>query len=128
MSVVICNHSTYNEPLQSMLNPCSATKEQKEAWSAFDDLLHQKIGGSSYAVVLDERRGTVEETFAPLAAKLCNERTKMPRVIIFCRRCEDCASIYDFFLSTLKHEFTEPISAPNVSKFRLVDMYTSVTQ
>ncbi|KAL5500654.1 hypothetical protein EMCRGX_G012248 [Ephydatia muelleri] len=75
-----------------------------------------------------KERGTVEETFAPLAAMLRNERTKMPRVIIFCRRCEDCASIYDFFLSTLKHEFTEPISAPNVSKFRLVDMYTSVTQ
>ena len=52
----------------------------------------------------------------------------MPRVIIFCRRCEDCASIYSFFLSILKHEFTEPISAPNVSKFRLVDMYTSVIQ
>ena len=35
------------------------------------------------------------------------------------------ASVYDFFLS-----FTEPIIAPNVSKFRLVhvDMYTSVTQ
>ena len=31
----------------------------------------------------------------------------------------------------LKHEFTEPISACmayNASKFRLVDMYTSVTQ
>ena len=38
-----------------------------------------------------KERGTVEETFAPLAAKLCNERTKMPRVIIFCRRYEDCA-------------------------------------
>ena len=57
-----------------------------------------------------KERGTVEETFAPLAAKLCNERTKMPRVIIFCRRCEVCASIYDYFLSTLKHEFTEPVS------------------
>ena len=27
-----------------MLNPCSATKEQKEAWSAVDELLHQQIG------------------------------------------------------------------------------------
>ena len=41
-----------------------------------------------------KERGTIEETFAPLAAKLCNERTKMPRTIIFCRRCEVCASIY----------------------------------
>ena len=42
----------YDEPLQSMLNPCSATKEQGEAWSAVDELLHQQIGGSSYAVGL----------------------------------------------------------------------------
>ena len=26
--------------------------QQKEAWSAVDELLHQKIGGSSYAVGL----------------------------------------------------------------------------
>ena len=51
-----------------------------------------------------KERGTLEETFAPLAAKLCNERTKMPRVIIICRRCEVCASIYDCFLSTPMHE------------------------
>ena len=31
-----------------MLNPCSATKEQKEAWSAVDELLHQQIGGSGW--------------------------------------------------------------------------------
>ena len=38
-------------------------------------------------------RVSVEETFAPLAAKMQKERTEMQRVIIFCRRC---ASIYDF--------------------------------
>ena len=52
----------------------------------------------------------------------------MQRVIIFCQRLNDCSAMYEFFLSVLKHEFTEPISAPNVSKYRLVDMYTSLTQ
>ena len=42
----------YDEPLQSMLNPCSTTKEKKEAWIVVDELLHQKIGGFSYAVGL----------------------------------------------------------------------------
>ena len=70
----------------------------------------------------------MQETFAPLAAKLRRERTTMQRVIIFCQRLNDCSAMYEFFLSILKHEFTEPISAPNVSKFRLVDMYTSLTQ
>ena len=27
-----------------------------------------------------KERGTLEETFAPLAAKLCNERTKCPKL------------------------------------------------
>ena len=51
----------------------------------------------------------------------------MPRVIIYCKMCEDCASIYYFFLSSLTNEFTEPISVPNLSQFRLVDMCTGVT-
>ena len=44
--------------------------------------------------------------------------------MIFCRRIEDCSILYQLFL---KNELTEHIGAPNVSRFRLVDMYTSVT-
>ena len=69
----------------------------------------------------------MKEMCEPLLHKLRHQRTAMPRVIIYCKKCDDCASIYYFFLSSLKHEFTEPISAPNVSQFRLVDMYTGVT-
>ena len=35
----------YDEPLHAKY----AQPQQKEAWSAVDELLHQKIGGSSYA-------------------------------------------------------------------------------
>ena len=65
----------------------------------------------------------------PLVAKLKVQRSilVLPRVIIFCRRIEDCSILYQLFLNQLKNEFTEPIGAPNVSMFRLVDMYTSVT-
>ncbi|KAL5509555.1 hypothetical protein EMCRGX_G004946 [Ephydatia muelleri] len=41
--------------------------------------------------------------------------------------CADCAMLYKLFQSQLKKEFTEPIGAPNISRFRLVDMFTSVT-
>ena len=70
---------------------------------------------------------SVNDIVIPLVAKLKVQRCKLPRVIIFCRRCEDCSTLYQLFLSQLKKEFTEPIGAPNVSKFRLVDIYTSVT-
>ena len=70
---------------------------------------------------------SVHDFVTPLVAKLKVQRSKLPRVMIFCRRIEDCSILYRLFLMHLKKEFTEPIGAPNVSKFRLVDMYTSVT-
>ena len=69
----------------------------------------------------------MEKVFGSLVVKLCQQRVKMARVLIYCRRCEECASIYYFFRSQLQHEVTEPLSAPNLSCFRLVDMFTSIT-
>ena len=48
----------------------------------------------------------------------------MRRVLIY---SEECASIYHFFRSQLQQEFTKPIGAPNLSCFRLVDIFTSIT-
>ena len=70
----------------------------------------------------------IGEVFSPLFEQLKKERVKMPRVIIYCQRCEECALIYHYFLDLLKKEFTEPIGAPNLSRFRLVDFYTGVTR
>ena len=49
----------------------------------------------------------------------------MPRVIIFCQRYDDCAALYKTFLIALGKEFAEPVGAPNVTQFLLVDTYTS---
>ena len=68
------------------------------------------------------QKSSVEEVFTPIADKLKHKRANMPRVIIFCKRCEECAMLYQFFLSNLQ-EFTEPVGAPNLSRYRLVDMY-----
>ena len=51
----------------------------------------------------------------------------MPRVIIFCQRYDDCAALYETVLIALGNEFTEPVGAPNVTPFLLVDTYTSPT-
>ena len=73
------------------------------------------------------QKSSVEEVFTPIADKLKHKRANMPRVIIFCKRCEECAMLYQFFLSNLQEEFTEPVGAPNLSRYRLVDMYMSAT-
>ena len=37
-----------------------------------------------------------------------------------------CANIYLYFKIELQAGFTEPMDAPDLSKFRIVDMFTSV--
>ena len=38
-------------------------------------------------------------------------------------QCEDCATLYEFFISALNEEFTEPLGALNQAQYRLVDMF-----
>ncbi len=45
-------------------------------------------------------------------------------MIIFCRTYDDVTSIYT---RKLKENFTHPPGAPDLAKFRLVDMYTRCT-
>ena len=49
--------------------------------------------------------------------------------IIFCRRFEECSEFYSLFKLRLGDKFMNPPGAPVLlSKFRVVDMYTSCTQ
>ena len=51
----------------------------------------------------------------------------MPRVIIFCKQYDQCSLMYRMFKYHLGPHFTIPSSAPDLSKYRLVDMYTRCT-
>ena len=51
----------------------------------------------------------------------------MLRMIIYCRRIENCSDLYDFFQDELGDGFLVPADAPDQSEFRLVDLYTAVT-
>lgn len=55
-------------------------------------------------------------------------RTNMPRTIIFCRRYKECADMYSMFKQSLNTEFTDPPNAPDLVKYRVVDMYTKCTE
>ena len=75
-----------------------------------------------------KERGTIEDTLGPVGQRLRLERSTMQRVMIFCRKYEHCADLYDFFHCLLGHECTEPVGAPNRARFRLVEMYSSATE
>ena len=51
----------------------------------------------------------------------------MGRVIVFCRRYEDVTRIYLYMKSRLGQEMFDPIGAPNLVKYRLLDMFTACT-
>ena len=66
-------------------------------------------------------------TFAGVLDELRNKLTAMPRSIVYCRRYEDCSNLYHYFKKGLGEYFTEPVDAPDISTFRLVEMFSSCT-
>ena len=67
---------------------------------------------------------SVEVSFKPLAERLKSDRTNIPQTIIYGRTFNICA---DIFMRELGESITEPIDAPDISTFRLVNVFTSVT-
>ena len=70
---------------------------------------------------------SVRRTFQPLLNRLKTVRDKTPRMIIYCQSCKMCGDICTYLSQGLGPELTEPIDAPDISRYRLVDMFTSVT-
>lgn len=70
---------------------------------------------------------TTVATFKPLLNRLRTNRERTPKTIVYCQSYNTCADIYIYLSRSLGCEFTEPIDAPNIPRFRLVDMYTSLT-
>lgn len=72
---------------------------------------------------------TMEKLVHELSCALMEFQESFPKVILFCRRLEECSQFYVLFKDLLGEHFTKPTGAPsNLSKFRVVDMFTSCTQ
>ena len=69
----------------------------------------------------------ISDAFTSLCGKLARERTKMGRVIIYCRTYDEVTTIYQFFKRRLGENFTHPPSAPDLVRFRMVSMFTRCT-
>ena len=65
----------------------------------------------------------IEEFVHTIVDCLRTLRDNMPRTIIFCRRYRECAHMYQLFELLLGDEFTHPPKAPNLVRYRLVDVY-----
>ncbi len=78
-----------------------------------------------YSVV--QKSSTIEETFAPIVEEIRRVRTSMGKVIVFCRTYDDCTQLFKFMRARLGKEYTDPVGAPDLARFRLVDMFTACT-
>ena len=71
---------------------------------------------------------SLKESFASHIQEIAKKGTEMGRSIIFCPTLDDCVSLYMLFRKELGSHFLYPQDAPDLSKYRLVDMYTSCTE
>ena len=76
---------------------------------------------------VSEKTEGFEEIFAPIVEEIRSKRTNMEKTIIFCRTYEQTSHIYLFFKYMLGQAATEPIGFPNISRFRIIDMFTACT-
>ena len=70
---------------------------------------------------------TVTKAFQLMLEQLQEQRVLFPRTIIYCRRFSDCGVLYSMFKTSLGQGFTEPTDAPDLPKYRLIEMYHSST-
>jgi ATP-dependent DNA helicase RecQ len=70
---------------------------------------------------------SVDEALSRLLAGVRMRRTHFPQTIIYCRKLRMCGEVYLYFKDELDKDFMEPRDAPDMPRFRLVDMYHSRT-
>lgn len=70
---------------------------------------------------------SIADTFEPTVQNVLHHKQNAERTIIFCRSLPDCFTIFQYFRMRLKENMYYPTTSPRVSRFRLVDMFTSLT-
>ena len=71
---------------------------------------------------------SLPDTFKEFADRLRGEKTEFPKTIIYGRSFGVCADIYLYLKDHLGLAFMNPEDAPDIPEFRLVEMFTSVTE
>ena len=61
-----------------------------------------------------------------IVEEISNTRLDYPKTIVYIRTYKDCISLYQLLKSKLGKNFTEPVGYPNLSGYRLIEMYTRV--
>ena len=71
-------------------------------------------------------KATLNELTDDLCSEFTTKRTEFPKTVIFVRQYRDCSDLYLMVRHKLGSVFTEPPGYPDVSQFRMVEMYSRV--
>ena len=72
-------------------------------------------------------KSPIDSVVAPIVRLLRTHGTNTDRTIIYCRYCKEVVEFYEQFKEQLGAQFTSPPGFLDSPKYRLVDMYMSVT-
>ncbi len=67
----------------------------------------------------------MDEFTTSLCREFASKRTSFPKTVIYVRAYSDCSSVYMLLKCKMGIAFTEPPGYPNLSGFRLVEMFSA---
>ena len=68
----------------------------------------------------------VDQLITSLGSELVTKRVLFPKTVIYVRSYSDCSGIYMRLKKYMGSAFTEPEGSPNITGFRLIDMFSRV--
>ena len=70
---------------------------------------------------------SIGEALGDILEELKVKRENYPQTIIYCRKQCDCGEVYLYMRRRLGQHFTSPMDAPDLPRYRIIDMYHSST-
>ena len=74
---------------------------------------------------VEKKVDDIDVVFKLLVDEVKLKRTKMDKIIIFCRGYNYCSSIYSYFKDALKGSLTDPPGYYDIARFRIVDKFSA---
>lgn len=119
------------ESIQVMCLTATATREVQKQVISIIGLKDPKVFAVSPSktniVYIIKSHDDLFQAFTPLLGKLKDERSGFPKTIIYCQTLSDCGKLYQLFKKCLGQQFTNPVDAPDMPQYRMVDMFHSCT-
>ena len=69
----------------------------------------------------------LDELSSAIAGELADQRTAFPKTVLFCRPYQDCSDLCADIRHKMGTLFAEPLGYPDLSQFRMVELYTRVS-